>query len=142
MILCVILMLFLLLAAAPCLCDAVAGFDGCDDAAALITGDTGPVELTADSGWGLTARLEKADLAPALHLPDGTPAVIFDTAEGQFAGSTIQEALYQELLTAERLPVLCASDIPRPEQSKWLWICPGTEGLSDVYFVLCGQDEQ
>lgn len=85
--------------------------------------------------------VEVFDLTLALRLPDGTPAVIFDTAEGQFAVNTIPETLYQEILTSERLPVLCASDVPRPERSEWIWIQSGTEGLSDVYFMLCEQDE-
>ena len=85
--------------------------------------------------------VEVFDLTLALRLPDGTPALIFDTAEGQFAVNTIPETLYQELLSAERLPVLCASDVPRPERSEWIWLPSRTEARSDVYFMLGAENE-
>ena len=81
--------------------------------------------------------VEVFDLTLALRLPDGTPAVIFDMAEGPLAVNTIPETLYQELLGMERLPVLCASDVPRPERSEWLRFRSEAEDLSDVYFIFC-----
>ena len=84
--------------------------------------------------------VEVFDLTLALRLPDGTPALIFDTAEGQFAVNTIPEALYQELLTSERLPVLCASDVPRPERSEWISIRPEAADQSDAYIIFCEQN--
>ena len=61
-ILCVILVLLVLIAAAPFLYDAAAGFGNYDDPAALIAANAAPMDLTADSGWGVTVRLDKADL--------------------------------------------------------------------------------
>ena len=81
------------------------------------------------------------DLTLALRLPNGTPAVIFYTAEGQLAVNTLPETLYQELLTSERLPVLCASDVPRPERSEWISVQPASAEQSDAYIIFCEEDK-
>ena len=79
--------------------------------------------------------VEVFDLTLALRMPDGTPAMLFCMADGTVAVNTISEALYGELVSAERLPVLCASEIPMPEREDWARSkAPGPD-WSDLYFM-------
>ena len=73
------------------------------------------------------------DLAVALRLPSGTPAVIFLSPEDDFGLAVISEQLFSELREKERLPIYSSALIASAPRETWLRIYQGEDQLNAYY---------
>ncbi len=73
------------------------------------------------------------DLAVALRLPSGTPAVIFLSPEDDYGLAVISEQLFSELRETERLPIYSSALIASAPRETWLRIYQGEDQLNAYY---------
>ena len=84
-------------------------------------------ELPRDSADALQRQYGDGpfDLALALRLPSGIPALVFLSAEDDFGLAVLSEAQFAELRESEALPIRSAAELISAPRSTWLRL-PGT----------------